>query len=222
MQRLDHEYQMRTSRGAAAQAAAERVMREMFYTSQPMEKTNLKLLQAIRWNPSTPIRSCFRRRTGRTGTSTRRAFDHHAAVPEPSGAKRNILGLNAARVSISQVERKRPEGGRGAGGAAGRVLMAVTAHPQTASLGDDFVAAAERASDVRVSLRQVSDADLERVLTAAVRLYAAKVDADMAPAQPITPSGGDADRYRRDGERHDQSGRSHLWDVSMWFQQKQA
>ena len=64
--------------------------------------------------------------------------------------------------------------------------MAVTVQPEAVSLGDDFVAAAERALNSG-QLGQVSDADLERVLTAAVRLYAAKTEADAPPAQPITP-----------------------------------
>ena len=55
--------------------------------------------------------------------------------------------------------------------------MAVTVQPEAASLGEDFVAAAERAL-TSGQPGQVSDADLERVLTAAVRLYAAKAEAD--------------------------------------------
>ena len=65
--------------------------------------------------------------------------------------------------------------------------MAVPVQPAGASLGDDFVAAAERALSSGKP-EQVSDADLERVMTAAVRLYAAKTETDKPPAQPITPS----------------------------------
>ena len=54
-------------------------------------------------------------------------------------------------------------------------------------LGDDFVEAAERALAAGQP-GQVSDAELERVMTAAVRLYAAKTETDKPPAQPITPS----------------------------------
>ena len=90
-------------------------------------------------------------------------------------AKRNILGLNAARIFNLEVKRKRPTAAGSSGGAAGRVLMAVTVQPEARSLGDDFVAAAERALSSGQP-GQVSDADLERVMTAAVRLYAAKAE----------------------------------------------
>jgi hypothetical protein len=94
--------------------------------------------------------------------------------------------------------------------------MAVTAHPQTASLGDDFVAAAECAL-TSGQPGQVSDADLERVLTAAVRLYAAKVDADMAPAQPVTPSAVTPTDIVVTVSDLIKSAGLNLWDVSMWF-----
>jgi hypothetical protein len=103
--------------------------------------------------------------------------------------------------------------------------MAVLAQPKktgetaNAALGEDFVAAAERAlSSGQPGL--VSDAELERVLTAAVRLYAAKVETDSPPASPITPSSVTptdvvvtvSDMIRAAG--------LNLWDVSMWFRRK--
>jgi len=86
-----------------------------------------------------------------------------------------------------------------------------------ASLGNDFVEAAERAL-ASGKLDDVSDADLERVMTAAVRLYAAKTDTDNPPATPITPDRvtptdvvvAVSDIIRAAG--------LNLWDVSMWFQ----
>jgi hypothetical protein len=104
--------------------------------------------------------------------------------------------------------------------------MAVSAQPKPtqpktgdASLGDDFVAAAERALDSQ-ELGLVSDAELERVLTAAVRLYAAKAETDNPPATPVTPSKVTptdvvvtvSDLIRAAG--------LNLWDVSMWFRRK--
>ena len=96
--------------------------------------------------------------------------------------------------------------------------MAVTAQPDAgaASLGDDFVAAAERAL-TSGQPGEVSDADLERVLTAAVRLYAAKVDADMAPAQPVTPSAVTPTDIVVTASDLIKSAGLNLWDVSMWF-----
>jgi len=84
------------------------------------------------------------------------------------------------------------------------------------ALGGDFVDAAERAlASGRPA--DVSDADLERVMTAAVRLYAAKTETDQPPAQPITPSMVTptdivvtvSDMIRAAG--------LNLWDLSMWF-----
>jgi hypothetical protein len=94
--------------------------------------------------------------------------------------------------------------------------MAVTAHPETASLGDDFVAAAERALTLGQP-DQVSDADLERVLTAAVRLYAAKTEADGPPAQPITPSNVTPTDVVVTVSEMIKAAGLNLWDVSMWF-----
>jgi hypothetical protein len=99
--------------------------------------------------------------------------------------------------------------------------MAVPAQAQASSLGDDFVAAAERALSSGKP-EQVSDAELERVMTAAVRLYAAKTESDKPPAQPITPSLVTptdvvvtvSDLIRAAG--------LNLWDVSMWFNRKKG
>ena len=85
-----------------------------------------------------------------------------------------------------------------------------------AALGDDFVAACERALEVGRP-GEVSDADLARVMTAAVRLYAAKRDGGDASAPPveaekITPTEivvTVSDLIRSAG--------LNLWDVSMWF-----
>ena len=99
--------------------------------------------------------------------------------------------------------------------------MAVSVQQKTAALGDDFVAAAERALSSGEP-EQVSDGDLERVLTAAVRLYAAKAETDTPPARAITPSAVTptdvvvtvSDLIRAAG--------LNLWDVSMWFNRKKG
>ena len=99
--------------------------------------------------------------------------------------------------------------------------MALPVQAETHSLGDDFVEATERALAAGQP-GQVSDAELERVLTAAVRLYAAKSESDKPPAQPITPSAVTptdvvvtvSDLIRAAG--------LNLWDVSMWFNRKKS
>jgi hypothetical protein len=92
-------------------------------------------------------------------------------------------------------------------------------HGTRAAPSEDFVAAAERALSTG-DLGLVEDAELERVMTAAVRLYAAKADTDTPPARPITPDRvtptdvvtAVSDMIRAAG--------LNLWDVSMWFQRR--
>jgi hypothetical protein len=95
--------------------------------------------------------------------------------------------------------------------------MAVTTQPKMTECGDDFVTAAERALETG-KLDLVSDTELERVMTAAVRLYAAKAESDTPPASPltadrVTPTDvvtAVSDMVRAIG--------LNLWDLSMWFQ----
>jgi predicted TIM-barrel fold metal-dependent hydrolase len=107
MQRLDHEYQMRTCEAPLLKRLPSEYMRDMYYTSQPMEKTNLKLLQATM--------EAFKADTQLLYASDWPHWDFDApssitTLPFLSDqAKRNILGLNAARVFNLKVERKRPK-----------------------------------------------------------------------------------------------------------------
>ena len=94
--------------------------------------------------------------------------------------------------------------------------MALPAQTPTPVLGDDFVAAAERALSSGQP-GQVDDADLERVLTAAVRLYAAKAESDKPPAQPITPSAVTPTDIVVTVSDMIKAAGLNLWDVSMWF-----
>jgi predicted TIM-barrel fold metal-dependent hydrolase len=107
MQRLDHEYQMRTCEAPLLKRLPSEYMRDMYYTSQPLEKTNLKLLQATM--------EAFNADTQLLYASDWPHWDFDApssitTLPFLSDqAKRNILGLNAARVFNLNVERKRPK-----------------------------------------------------------------------------------------------------------------
>jgi hypothetical protein len=94
--------------------------------------------------------------------------------------------------------------------------MAVSVQPDAGLLGDDFVEAAERALSAGTP-EQVTDAELERVLTAAVRLYAAKAESDKPPAQPITPSAVTPTEIVVAVSDMIKSAGLNLWDVSMWF-----
>jgi hypothetical protein len=96
--------------------------------------------------------------------------------------------------------------------------MAVTTQPKAgeAVLGEDFVAAAEDALSSG-DLARVSDADLERVMTAAVRLYAAKTEADAPPSAPVTPSVVTPTEVVVTVSDMLKAAGLNLWDVSMWF-----
>jgi len=95
-------------------------------------------------------------------------------------------------------------------------VSAATVQPVANVLGGDFVAAAERALAAGEPA-QVSNADLERVMTAAVRLYAAKAEADAPPAQPVTPQVVTPTEIVVTVSDLIKSAGLNLWDVSMWF-----
>ena len=95
------------------------------------------------------------------------------------------------------------------------MTMAVSVR-QKIELGGDFVEAAERAL-ASGQPAQVADADLERVLTAAVRLYAAKTESDKPPAQPITPEAVTPTDVVVTVSDIIKAAGLNLWDVSMWF-----
>jgi predicted TIM-barrel fold metal-dependent hydrolase len=96
MQRLDHEYLMRVSEAPLLKRLPSQYISEMFYTIQPMEATNLKLLEATF--------EAIRAETQLLYASDwpHWDFDVPARVFDlpflDDRAKRNILGYNAARV----------------------------------------------------------------------------------------------------------------------------
>jgi uncharacterized protein len=107
MQRLDHEYQMRSCEAPLLKRLPSDYMREMFYTTQPMEKTNLNLLKGTM--------EAFNAETQLLYASDWPHWDFDA----PSSittlpflneqAKRNILGLNAAKLFNLDTKRRRPK-----------------------------------------------------------------------------------------------------------------
>ncbi len=107
MQRLDHEYQMRSCEAPLLKKLPSEYMRAMFYTSQPLEKTNPKLLQATMdaFNADTQLLYA--------SDWPHWDFDPPSAITTlpflTEQAKRNILGLNAARIFNLDVKRQRPK-----------------------------------------------------------------------------------------------------------------
>jgi hypothetical protein len=93
--------------------------------------------------------------------------------------------------------------------------MAAAVETGTASLGADFVEIAEHALAAG-QLEAVSDAELERVMTAAVRLYAAKAEQGSV-APPVTPDRVTPTDIVVTVSALIRSAGLNLWDVSMWF-----
>ena len=94
--------------------------------------------------------------------------------------------------------------------------MAISIQTSATSLGTDFVEAAERAL-ASGRLEQVSDADLECVMTAAVRLYAAKANSENPVVRPVTPEAVTPTDIVVTVSDLIRSAGLNLWDVSMWF-----
>jgi len=106
MQRLDHEFMMRVCEAPMLKRLPSEYIREMYFTSQPLEKGNMKLLEAT-----------FDAMKAETQLLFASDWPHWDFDPPTSittipflteQAKRNILGLNAARVFNLEVKRMRP------------------------------------------------------------------------------------------------------------------
>ena len=95
--------------------------------------------------------------------------------------------------------------------------------PDTATksdVGDTFVAAAERALAAGDTTR-ISSAELERVMTAAVRLYAAKTEAE-GEQPPVTPERVTPTDIVVTVSAMLRAAGMNIWDLSMWFRRGRA
>lgn len=107
MQRLDHEVLMRPSEAPGLKRLPSEYMKEMWYTTQPMERTNMELLEVTM--------RAFNAETQLLYSSDWPHWDWDApstitGLPFLSEkAKRNILGLNAARIFNLPVGRQKPK-----------------------------------------------------------------------------------------------------------------
>lgn len=89
-----------------------------------------------------------------------------------------------------------------------------------AGISDAFVAAAERAL-ASGDLKSMPDDELQRVMTAAVRLYAAKVDRDDAKFDPVAPEKMTPTDIVVTVTALIRAVGLNLWDLSMWVQRPQ-
>jgi len=106
MQRLDHEYMMRSSEAPALKRLPSEYMRDMYYTTQPFERSNQKILQCTLEAFNAETQLLF------ASDWPHWDFDPPSTITTlpflSDQAKRNILGLNAARLFNLEVKRMRP------------------------------------------------------------------------------------------------------------------
>jgi predicted TIM-barrel fold metal-dependent hydrolase len=96
MQRLDAEYMMRTSEAPLLKRPPSEYMREMYYTSQPLETSNLKLTEAAFEAINAKSQLLFASDWPHWDFDLPTSITNLPFLDEQT--KRNILGLNAARV----------------------------------------------------------------------------------------------------------------------------
>jgi hypothetical protein len=96
MQRLDSEYMMRTSEAPLLKRRPSEYIRDMYFTSQPLETSNMKLTQATMEAMNADTQLLF------ASDWPHWDFDLPNSITDlpflGEDAKRNILGLNAARL----------------------------------------------------------------------------------------------------------------------------
>src|SRR6516225_76076 len=106
MQRLDHEFMMRVCEAPLLKRPPSEYIREMYFTSQPLEKSNLKLLEATLHAMNAETQLLF------ASDWPHWDFDPPSSITTipflSEQEKRNILGLNAARLFDLEVKRLRP------------------------------------------------------------------------------------------------------------------
>jgi predicted TIM-barrel fold metal-dependent hydrolase len=106
MQRLDHEVLLRQSEAPGLKRMPSEYMQEMFYSSQPLERYDLRLLEATFDKMKASTQLLF------SSDWPHWDFDPPSAITSlpflDDQAKRNILGLNAAKLFNLPIKRTRP------------------------------------------------------------------------------------------------------------------
>ncbi|MGE3644027.1 MAG: amidohydrolase family protein [Beijerinckiaceae bacterium] len=106
MQRLDHEVLLRPSEAPGLKRMPSEYMQDMYYTSQPMESWDLKMLEATMEKMKAPTQLLY------ASDWPHWDFDPPGSIANlpflSQEAKKNILGLNAAKLFNLPVKRLRP------------------------------------------------------------------------------------------------------------------
>jgi hypothetical protein len=110
MQRLDSEYMMRTSEAPLLKRRPSEYIREMYFTSQPLETSNLALTQATMAAINAETQLLFASDWPHWDFDLPNSITNLPFLNEQ--AKRNILGLNAARLFNLEVPARKLAGER--------------------------------------------------------------------------------------------------------------
>jgi predicted TIM-barrel fold metal-dependent hydrolase len=106
MQRLDHEVLLRQNEAPGLKKLPSEYMQDMYYTSQPLERTDLKLLEATMTKIKAETQLLY------ASDWPHWDFDPPSAITTlpflSEQAKRNIVGLNAAKLFGLPIQRLRP------------------------------------------------------------------------------------------------------------------
>jgi predicted TIM-barrel fold metal-dependent hydrolase len=107
MQRLDSEYMMRSSEAPLLKRKPSEYIREMYFSSQPLEKHHMKLVEGTFEAINAETQLLY------ASDWPHWDFDAPSSITTlpflNEQAKRNILGMNAARIFNLEVKRKRPK-----------------------------------------------------------------------------------------------------------------
>lgn len=106
MQRLDHEVLMRPSEAPGLKRLPSEYMQEMYYTSQPMERNNMALLESTMKAMNAETQLLY------SSDWPHWDWDAPSTITDlpflTDQAKRNILGLNAARIFNLDIKKLKP------------------------------------------------------------------------------------------------------------------
>ena len=115
MQRLDSEYMMRSSEAPLLKRKSSGYIQDMFYSSQPLERSNMDLTEAT-FKAMKAESQCCSRPTGRTANSTCRIRSPRCRRQRGSQARRPRLELSAAVQSRSAKHKQLKKNGKTSAG----------------------------------------------------------------------------------------------------------
>ena len=200
MQRLDSEYMMRTSECPLLKRRPSEYMQEMYYTSQPLERSNMKLTQATFEAINADTQLLY------ASDWPHWDFDAPSSITKlpflNEQAKRNILGLNAARAVRPRgaAGKVGQEGAAATGRGAGRMRPSRRREVGMSSTAVTGIGADVGADSARRWTRRSAPASRRRWRTKACSACSRRRSGSMPPRRRTAPQELAAVR-RQAGER---------------------